>query len=101
VDKPIITDYILDEVLTFVRRRLGFEKSLEVLKAILSSDILGIVKVDEREFQAGIILFEKNRRLSFTDSVSVAVMDSKGMHRIISFDKDFDSVPGIERLSTP
>ncbi len=101
VDKPIITDYILDEVLTFVRRRLGFEKSLEVLEAILSSDILGIEKVDDREVQAGIILFEKNRRLSFTDSVSVAVMDSKGTHRIISFDKDFDSVRGIERLSLP
>ena len=101
VDKPIITDYILDEVLTFVRRRLGFDKSLEVLESFLSSDTLGIEKVDEREFQAGIIIFEKNRRLSFTDAVSVAVMDSRDIRQIISFDKDFDSVRGIERLPSP
>ncbi len=101
VDKPIITDYILDEVLTFVRRRLGFDRSLAVLDSILASDVLGIEKVGEREFQAGIIIFEKNRRLSFTDSVSVAMMDSMGAKRIVSFDKDFDSVHGIERVSSP
>ncbi len=76
VDKPIITDYILDEVLTFVRRRLGFDRSLEVLESILSSDILEIEKVGEKEFQAGIIIFEKNRRLSWVNgSDPPAVVD--------------------------
>jgi predicted nucleic acid-binding protein len=29
----------------------------------------------------------------------VAVMEREGVHRIMSFDRGFDGVPGIERLS--
>jgi predicted nucleic acid-binding protein len=29
----------------------------------------------------------------------VAVMEREGAHRIMSFDRGFDAVPGIERLS--
>ncbi len=99
VDETVITDYILDEVLTFVRRRLGFEKSLKVLESILASDVLRIEKVDLREFQAAIIIFEKYRRLSFTDSATVAFMYSKDIEELYSFDKDFDGIPHIQRLT--
>jgi predicted nucleic acid-binding protein len=38
------------------------------------------------------------RRLSARDAVHVAVMESHGIARILSFDSGFDGVPGIERL---
>ena len=101
VSTPTITDYILDEVLTFVRRRLGFGKSLEVMESILSSDTLNLEKVELGEFQAGIIIFEQHQRLSFTDSVSLAFMNSKGIKEIYSFDKDFDGIGGIRRVTAP
>jgi predicted nucleic acid-binding protein len=40
-----------------------------------------------------------NRRLSARDALHVAVMEREGVHRIMSFDRGFDGVPGIERLS--
>jgi predicted nucleic acid-binding protein len=40
-----------------------------------------------------------NRRLSARDALHVAVMEREGVHRIMSFDRGFDDVPGIERLS--
>ncbi len=101
VSAPTITDYILDEVLTFVRRRLGFVKSLEVMESILASDTLNLDKVELGEFQAGIIIFEQHQRLSFTDSVSLAFMNSRGMREIYSFDKDFDGIRGIHRVTAP
>ncbi len=60
-----------------------------------------IEKVSLREFEAGIIIFEKYRKLSFTDAISVAFMNFKGMLKIYSFDAGFDGYPGIVRVTSP
>ena len=98
--KPVITDYILDEVLTFVRKRKSVTASIETLDAILYSPQLKFVKVDSRIFEAGIQLFRTYERLSFTDAVSVATMRDLGIEIIYSFDSGFDGIPGITRLTT-
>ncbi len=87
--------------MTFVRRRLGFEKSVQALESILASEALVIEKVDLREFEAGIVIFEKYPRLSFTDAISVAFMNSKGIMKIYSFDAGFDGHQGIVRVTSP
>jgi hypothetical protein len=38
-------------------------------------------------------------RLSARDAVHVAVMEGNGIDRILSFDRGFDGVPGITRIS--
>jgi hypothetical protein len=40
-----------------------------------------------------------NRRLSARDAIHLAVMERERVQRIMSFDRGFDGVPGIERLS--
>ena len=40
-----------------------------------------------------------NRRLSARDAFHRAVMERERVHPIMSFDRGFDGVPGIERLS--
>lgn len=97
--KPMITDYILDEVITFVRKRKSIAASIETLDAILCSPRLRLVKVDTRIFEAGIQLFKTYERLSFTDAVSVATMRDSGIETIYSFDSGFDGIPGITRLT--
>jgi predicted nucleic acid-binding protein len=97
----VITDYIFDEVLTFIRRRLGFERSIQALESVLASEALVIEKVGLREFEAGIIIFEKYPKLSFTDASSLAFMSSKGITKIYSFDAGFDGYPGIVRVTSP
>ena len=98
--KPVITDYILDEVVTFVRKRKSIAASIETLDAILYSPRLRFVKVDNRIFEAGIQLFRTYEKLSFTDAVSVATMRDLGIEIIYSFDSGFDGIPGITRLTT-
>ena len=95
----IITDYILDEVVTFVRKRKSAVASIEVLEAMVYSPHLKLVKVENRHFEAGLQLFRTYERLSFTDAVSVAVMRDLNIDVIYSFDGDFDGIPGIVRLT--
>ncbi len=87
--------------MTFIRRRLGFEKSIQALESILASEALVIEKVGLREFEAGIIIFEKYPKLSFTDATSVAFMNFKRIMKIYSFDAGFDGYPGIVRVTSP
>jgi predicted nucleic acid-binding protein len=41
----------------------------------------------------------RKRRLSPRDAFHFAIMEREGVHRIMSFDRGFDGVRGIERLS--
>ncbi|HDO19968.1 MAG TPA: PIN domain-containing protein [Candidatus Bathyarchaeota archaeon] len=98
--KPVITDYILNEAVTFVRKRKDAAASIEMLDAIIHSPRLRLVKVENRHFEAGLQLFRTYEGLSFTDAVSVAVMRDLDIEVIYSFDSDFDGIPGIVRLTT-
>lgn len=100
VGRPVFTDYILDELVTFIRRRKGSAESNEALDVMIYSSRLNFVKVEDRHFQAGLQLFRTYERLSLTDAVSVAVMRDRGIGFIFSFDGDFDGIPGITRLTT-
>lgn len=100
VGRPVFTDYILDEFVTFIRRRKGPAESNEALDVILYSPHLSFVKVEDRHFEAGLQMFRTYERLSLTDAVSVAVMRDRGIGFILSFDSGFDGIPGITRLTT-
>jgi len=98
--EPVITDYILDEVVTFVRKKVGAAASIEILDAMANSPRLRLVIVESRHFEAGLQIFRTYEGLSFTDAISVAVMRDLGIEVIYSFDSDFDGIPGIVRLTT-
>ena len=98
--EPVITDYILDEVVTFVRKKVGAAASIEILDAMANSPRLRLVIVESRHFEAGLQIFRTYEGLSFTDAISVAVMRDLGIEVIYSFNSDFDGIPGIVRLTT-
>lgn len=98
--KPVITDYILDEIVTFVRKKKSTNASIEILDTILSSPKLTLIKVENKHFEAGIQIFKKYERMSFTDAISIAVMRDLNIKTIYSFDSGFDGISGIMRLTT-
>lgn len=101
IREALITDYILDETVTFVRARAGAEASNRVLDTLLSSPNLKLLKINKNHFEAGIAFFKRYDKLSFTDATTVAIMKDKGINLIYSFDSDFDAVPGIARMVKP
>ena len=42
-------------------------------------------------------LYEQHPRLDFEDALSVAHMEQLGIQEIVSYDRDFDHVPGVVR----
>jgi len=97
----LITDYILDEIVTLARRRGGVDASNQILDTLLGSPHIEILKVNKNHFEAGITFFKRYDQLSFTDSVTVTVMKDQAINIIYSFDTGFDSVPGIIRMTKP
>lgn len=100
IGRPVFTDYVLDELVTFIRRKKGAAESNEALNIMLYSPNLNMVKVEDRHFEAGIQLFRTYERLSLTDAASVTVMRDLGIGFIFSFDSGFDGIPGITRLAS-
>ena len=98
--KILITNCIFNEIVTYLRRKVGSRLSIEVARALLDSEHVKIEHVDERIFNAAYHVFERYSELSFTDAVTVVTMLDRGVKRIFSFDSGFDRVKGIERLES-
>ena len=94
------SDYIFDEAVTvaLVRTRKS-DIAIDIGNFILSSKKLRILHVDKLVFMDAWRIFKKyvNKKLSFTDAVSIALMRRYNIDYIISFDKHFDNI--VPRIS--
>ena len=97
IKRAVFSDYILDELLTIVRKKKNAAVSNFVLDEIWNSEI-ELVKIESKHLALAFEIFKKYPSLSFTDATTVACMFDNKIHEIYSFDRDFDSVPKIVRL---
>ena len=97
------SDYVFDEAVTVTLVRTGSpENALAVGRMILgeiTAPFLAILRVDEDDFKKAWKLFSQHadRGLSFTDCTSIALLRTRGIESIVSFDTDFDGI--IPRIS--
>lgn len=68
----------------------AFDAILEIVDSVLA--------IDREDLQAAKDILLRYGSLSARDAVHVAVMRRHGIERIMTFDRDFDVHPGIERL---
>ena len=78
-----------------IRRLDAIEATFRSLDGIVDD----VLKFGMSEIRAAKTLLETVYGLSARDALHVAVMQSAGVSRILSFDRTFDDCPGIERLS--
>lgn len=89
------TDYILDETITLLFRRLPYEKADEFISIIQEAKekrVLYIEKIHDERFEASISLRKKYKdkpAISFTDLSTMVVMKEIGIKQIITSDKHF------------
>jgi hypothetical protein len=76
-------------------RRDAIQPAIDVLRGIVDE----VLPITEREALAAKDRVLAYEALSARDAIHLAVMESHGIHRIVSADKGFDRIPGIERLS--
>ncbi len=95
----LVTDAeVLQEILhryLAINRRDAISPCLEALRGLVD-EILPITG-DDVLLARQLIL--EHPALSARDAIHVAVMRGRGVQRILSFDRGFDRVPGIERLA--
>jgi predicted nucleic acid-binding protein len=95
--KPLITDYIFDELVTLVLIRGGPDYAVNVGNTLLEEVHKGSINmhyVTSKDFERAWGYFQllHSRRLSFTDCVSLAVLEELRIDYIASFDRGFDGV---------
>jgi predicted nucleic acid-binding protein len=77
----------------------GYRRSkAEIRSAVLSLvELPGIVLAGKRKFREVFDLYVE-RNISFADAYHVVMMQKLGLSKIISFDRDFNRVPTLQRV---
>ncbi len=77
-----------------IRRREAIEPAWRALEDLVDE----VVPVHLHEVGRARDLVLENRELSARDALHVAVMETRGVEQILTFDAGFDALPGIRRI---
>ena len=90
--EPLVTDVeVLQEIL---HRYVAIEPCIAVLLGVVD-EVFPVELEDVRRTSAIV----RSSRLTARDALHLAVMQRRGVDRILSFDQGFDIVPGIARIA--
>jgi predicted nucleic acid-binding protein len=78
-----------------IRRRDVIQPAFDALLAV-ADEIYAVAREDVEQAKKTL---DGMPKLSAREALHVAVMERREVNRIMSFDKAFDAVPGIERIS--
>ncbi|MEJ2772196.1 type II toxin-antitoxin system VapC family toxin [Stygiolobus sp. CP859M] len=94
--EAVITDYIFDELITFLIYHVNKNYAVKVAKLILEKvkeGELNIFLIDREVFVNALdYLVKYERKLSFTDCTTLSSMDKLSTQFLLSFDRDFDNI---------
>lgn len=86
------------EFVNVLGRHISITQQCAILESILLRENIEIVSVT-REMYALAIELSKDTKLGINDALAVVLMQQKQVSEIYSFDKDFDSLDEITRLT--
>jgi len=87
----VTSNFVLDEAITFLRMASDVPTAARLARSVLPSRNLVVAWVDPGTFEAALRLFEErpDKRWSFTDCTSFAVMRDLGIETAFTFDRNF------------
>lgn len=94
----VLTESILGEVATFLKRKEDAKNASEKALQILHSPSWLVIAAKESEIREALVILGQYGFSSYADALSISVMKSRGIKKIVSFDSEFDRVPGIKRI---
>jgi predicted nucleic acid-binding protein len=93
--KPVITDYIFDEVISVIMRKCGKERALIAGNYLLNSSFM-LIHIDKSVFDQAWEIFNETQDFSFTDCTILAFLRLNGITKLATFDKAFEKISDIE-----
>ncbi|KZX12332.1 ribonuclease VapC20 [Methanobrevibacter oralis] len=94
-----ISNLIINEVITVIGNKLGLKIAISTFNLLVS--VFNIVnEYDNSNFNSSnMLIYEKfDTKLSYTDSSIIYIMKEEGINNLISFDKEFKRVEGINLI---
>ncbi len=90
-ERCFTSNFVLNETFTYLARRSGPGFAVDKARNIYASRDLVILRPIEEEELAALDFFEKfgDQQISFTDSVSFALMSKHRLKRAFTFDRHF------------
>jgi hypothetical protein len=94
----LVTDAeVFQEILhrySAIGRREAIQPAFEVLDRVTDE----VFPIERRDVERAKLVLLGTERLAARDAVHIAVMERNGVAKILTFDRGFDSYPGIERI---
>jgi uncharacterized protein len=99
-DRLITSDYVVDEVLTLLKTRFSAQASIRGGQALFGEHFSQLVYLTSEDIERAWKVFRSHadKRWSFTDCTSLAVMGRLRISKAFAFDKHFSQMRGVRRL---
>jgi uncharacterized protein len=106
-DRLVTSDYIVDEVLTLISARFRKQTAIRAGHVLFSQELAGLIQLTEEHKARAWAVFQSHsdKRWSFTDCASYALMQRLGITSAFSFDRHLSQIArdpaGAELRSAP
>ena len=86
------SNFVLDETITLLGRRAGYDFAFQRAKNIYASRAITIFRPDKKDELKALDYFGKfaDQHVSFTDCISFVLMKREKINRVFSFDRHFE-----------
>lgn len=91
----ITSDYIFDEAINVIQRKLGKEIAISLGEHLLEGEIR-IINIDQIKFTEAWKIYPRGNNFSFTDCTNIICLKELEIRDIATFDKEFKKIKGIE-----
>ena len=95
--KVHVPEFVLFETIFILHRT--YKKPRIIIRDVINGlmNLAAVSVSGTRTFRRALDIFVE-LNISFADAYYVALMEQRGVKEIVSFDRDFDRVPGITRI---
>ncbi|MDT7887169.1 MAG: PIN domain-containing protein [Thermoproteota archaeon] len=97
--EEVVTSTVhISEVLNIIEARLGLDAAIRLLEDLLAMENIRIEKVDKKDYEEALVLSSRYK-ISPNDAIACVISLRMNISEVYSFDKHFDSVPFIKRIT--
>ncbi len=98
-EQVVTTVVHISEIADIVEAKASRLLAATVVEALLSKENIIVYPVAPGDYIAAVEI-ARTYRIGVNDAVAILYMKAEGIDEIYSFDKDFDKVPGITRITS-
>jgi len=97
-ERVITTVVHLSEVFNFLEDWLPISEALKLEGGLLSNEAVKVEAVDREAYISSIDLARENL-IGLNDGLAISIMERNGVSEIYSFDKHFEKIKGVKRVT--